>query len=1045
MKTSLSNLISCSLIIFVHTFAFSGVPRQGLVAQYTFTGSAVDSSRNGFDGTVAGATLTADRFGTATSAYSFNGSSSTIRCGDILDSVFAAQVAKFSVSGWAKTRTYGTVSGGGGFIIGKNSGGGVHGPAQWNVTHLDGVLYGAVFSDTLAQNFVALTSPMAKGQWFHFVLIFDGSLTEMQRVKLYVNAVSSNSSVFQHVGTLGTGTQASQQYLTIGASHPGGNPLVPENAYDGDVDDICIYNRVLSDHEIQAIYHDGGWPQALEPGLVAFYPFNGNANDSSGNAFNGLVIGASLVADRFGRPNSAYSFNGSTNYIRLGDILDSVFCKQVAQFSVSGWAKTAVPGTTSAGGGFIVGKESGGALPGGHQWNVAHLDTRLFCWVNSDSAALNSIDKTNPAPVNQWFYFVFIFDGSLARQDRIKIYVNGASNMGTYSQIGYLGTSTQNTSQELTIGAGHALNFPTIPNNAYNGAVDDIRIYNRVLSDQDIQALYHEGGWTPPSISPLAAYYPLNGNANDSSGNGHNGTVVGASPTSDRFGIGNRAYSFNGVNNVIRCGDILDSVFAAPIAKFTVAGWASTRTPGSVVGGGGLIVGKAAGGNAGPYQWAISHLDGKIFCSVFSDTASQNYVTLTNPMRTNVWFHFALVFNGSLPEMQRVALYVNSISNGDSVYKHVGTLGVSTQNSSQNLTIGAGHAANNPSSLVNLYDGNVDDIRIYSKALSQADIQFLYHEGNWAEPIDVPHIISIHDVPNDNGKQVLVSWKVAHPASSSGISKFSVRYWDKALLNWVIVRGDINAYPDTIHTTIAPTFYDSTKSKGMYYSVFQVAAHGVSPEIVTISPSDSGYSVDNLPPLAPTSLSARTVGGVAWIVSWKPASGQLGDFKNYVIYRSTTQNFVLDSTTRLGAVMDTVYLDNVVQAGMTYYYGITSIDYSGNESQPLTIRVGAMSVEQLQEGIPKDFELSENYPNPFNPSTTIRFGIPVRSRVTIEIYNVLGQLMTRLVNEDVEPGYYQKEWVAGASSGIYLCRIEAFASSDPNRRFVAAKKMLLLK
>jgi hypothetical protein len=102
-------------------------------------------------------------------------------------------------------------------------------------------------------------------------------------------------------------------------------------------------------------------------------------------------------------------------------------------------------------------------------------------------------------------------------------------------------------------------------------------------------------------------------------------------------------------------------------------------------------------------------------------------------------------------------------------------------------------------------------------------------------------------------------------------------------------------------------------------------------------------------------------------------------------------------------------------------------------------------VHQVREGIPSDFELSPNYPNPFNPSTTIRFGVPVRSQVKIEIFNILGQRMTELVNAEVGPGYFEKVWQANYASGIYFYRIEAVSLSDPNKRFVSVRKMLLMK
>jgi hypothetical protein len=371
----------------------------------------------------------------------------------------------------------------------------------------------------------------------------------------------------------------------------------------------------------------------------------------------------------------------------------------------------------------------------------------------------------------------------------------------------------------------------------WNGVIDDIRIYNRAISDSEVQALYHESGWPLSSQPKLELFYPFSSNANDSSGNGYNGTVVGATLTANRFGVASSAYSFDGSTSSIRCGDILDNVFSDSVAKFSISGWAMTRTYGIVNGGGGFIIGKNGGGSLGPYQWNVTHDEGVLYAAVFSDTLPDNYVALTSPMTKNQWFHFILIFDGSQPEMQRVKLYVNGQSSNSSIVQHVGTLGSSTVNSSQHLMIGATHYANRPDSLQSYYDGNIDDIRIYSGVISDSAIQALYHEGGWQ------------------------------------------------------IEG----------------------------------------------------------------------------------------------------------------------------------------------------------VTQVHGDVPADFELSPNYPNPFNPSTTIRFGVPVRSQVKIEIFNILGQRMSELVNAEVGPGYFEKVWQANYASGIYFYRIEAVSLSDPNKRFVSVRKMLLMK
>ncbi|MCX6138889.1 MAG: T9SS type A sorting domain-containing protein [Ignavibacteriales bacterium] len=95
--------------------------------------------------------------------------------------------------------------------------------------------------------------------------------------------------------------------------------------------------------------------------------------------------------------------------------------------------------------------------------------------------------------------------------------------------------------------------------------------------------------------------------------------------------------------------------------------------------------------------------------------------------------------------------------------------------------------------------------------------------------------------------------------------------------------------------------------------------------------------------------------------------------------------------------------------------------------------------------LPSSIALYQNYPNPFNPSTTIRYGLPVSSRVSIKIYNVLGQQISDLINSEQSAGWYEITWSANVASGMYLYRIEAVSSSDPSKRFVDVKKMILMR
>jgi hypothetical protein len=97
-----------------------------------------------------------------------------------------------------------------------------------------------------------------------------------------------------------------------------------------------------------------------------------------------------------------------------------------------------------------------------------------------------------------------------------------------------------------------------------------------------------------------------------------------------------------------------------------------------------------------------------------------------------------------------------------------------------------------------------------------------------------------------------------------------------------------------------------------------------------------------------------------------------------------------------------------------------------------------------QTSVPRDFSLSQNYPNPFNPTTTLRYNIAATGKVTMKVYNILGQEVRTLVNAVKEPGYYEVMWDgrsdrgAEVSSGMYFYRMEA-------GKFTQTKRMLFVK
>ncbi|MCH7769955.1 MAG: T9SS type A sorting domain-containing protein, partial [Bacteroidetes bacterium] len=96
-------------------------------------------------------------------------------------------------------------------------------------------------------------------------------------------------------------------------------------------------------------------------------------------------------------------------------------------------------------------------------------------------------------------------------------------------------------------------------------------------------------------------------------------------------------------------------------------------------------------------------------------------------------------------------------------------------------------------------------------------------------------------------------------------------------------------------------------------------------------------------------------------------------------------------------------------------------------------------VEQVSNLAPDDYELQQNYPNPFNPSTSIEYTIPSESFVELKVYDILGNEVATLVNEQQQAGVYRADFTAdNLPSGMYFARITA-------NSFTRVVKMILLK
>jgi len=153
------------------------------------------------------------------------------------------------------------------------------------------------------------------------------------------------------------------------------------------------------------------------------------------------------------------------------------------------------------------------------------------------------------------------------------------------------------------------------------------------------------------------------------------------------------------------------------------------------------------------------------------------------------------------------------------------------------------------------------------------------------------------------------------------------------------------------------------------------------------------------------------------------ANGKLVELKLW--YKGNTSSLVFDTTnTELanlnGEIVKTIFINGSVSP-------LTDLD------------------ENIYNDIPRDYFLAQNYPNPFNPTTVIKYALPFNSKVSIKIYNLLGQDVKMLKDEIISAGNYEVKFDASSlPSGVYFYRLSA-ESVDGKQTFSSIKKMILLK
>ncbi len=408
-------------------------------------------------------------------------------------------------------------------------------------------------------------------------------------------------------------------------------------------------------------------------GLVGHWKFDGNAKDATPYGNDGTVDNASLTADRYGRPDSAYLLGGGGTAISVGS--PSVLSETTGAFTYSVWIMRTADSTYQW-------PQIMGALDTHVHYGVRALDygeTIVFEYgIDPYGGAVWNQTVKNTLPINEWHHLAITYDGSTVRQ-----YWDGQP------QQARLNVSLNPSYGGLYFGS-------------WEGSVDDARVYNRPLSDTEVKRLFDEYN-SQISISSLSKGLVfdmnMNGNAKDATPYGNNGVLEnGPALVTDRKGRANSAYAF--VPSESQYITIPDSDALSP-AEITSSAWVY---PSSNEIGTAYQIFSKNGNNE--WRYRVNPLTRTV--SVFDRGATNSLATIdTIPL--DQWSHIAFTGDSS-----GIKIYING------VLSRSGGAAWGPPNTSGSAYIGTYNGDNE------FFSGYIDDVRVWNRSLSAAEIKAVY-------------------------------------------------------------------------------------------------------------------------------------------------------------------------------------------------------------------------------------------------------------------------------------------------------------------------------
>jgi len=992
----------------------SGVISDTLVAYYPFSGGAIDSSGFGNDGEVFGASLTSDRFGNANSAYEFDGVDDYMEIEH--DSVFISNVK--TVEFWFRKKSITINSSDNNLyvegLIWKSFDTSLNRDFSFSITNQNEPFdfYNTIGNNTSNLLQSRIQESVGSFKWHHIVGVIDSS-----KILTYLDGILVSS--IENPGDLVN----SNAPVIVGKAS---ESSFQNRYFEGVIDDVKIFNYEVDSTYVWKSYTKGGWPIVSEDTLVAHYPFSGNTIDSSDFGNDGEVFGAMLTTDRFGNPNSAYEFDGINDFIRVSDA--DQLTPSNSRLSISVWFKTKFPGDR-----FILYK--GSSSTNREYASGVRADSLGSFQINENGSATNRdwVVTKNVIEENVWQHLVGVWDSST-----VKIYLNNRLESVDSTDL-----TISNFTSDLFIGTyGGA-----ISQYAFDGKIDDLKIFNVGLDSLAVSRLFHDRGWPATfadtlEIIPdtLIAHYPFNGSANDLSGFGNDGDVFGASLTADRFGNANSAYEFDGVDDYLEIAH--KSAFNSDTrsVEFWFKKTNNTISDSYVESFLEGIVWKSFDTDLNrDYSFSIGNQNQPfdLYNKIGNNTPDFLEVSVEKAINNSRWYHVVGIMDSS-----KTSIFLN------------GELKSTKENPGDIVFSGApiviGKAS--ISSIEDRYfKGVIDDVKFFNYEVDNSYVWESYTKGGW------PFASSL-DSTGVAADTLVAHYKFnGNAADSSGFGN------DGEVVGATLAAdrfGNLNeAYVFDGDDYINFSSSDSIEfgKKDFSFSLWFRAVNDDRAQYQILRKGNDHATLNE----ARWAIELIEDGKLR--VIFEDAENEF----NTLVANGQNQ-FLDEQWHHLVAVFDRdsslrVYVDNELDLqdmGIKSFSGHLTNDisynlYAGrdNTGNPAKGYMGSLddiriysyalgegAILQLYEGndnvrvsneeeiivSPKVFKLDQNYPNPFNPSTRINFSLEKPGFVELKVYDITGRLISTIVNDSKTSGNHSVFFNgANLASGIYIYELKA--------------------